>query len=218
MNRDLLAVYAILDPDRCTGRDLAALARQAVAGGATLLQLRAERRSTYEQVQLALRLRRVARELGVPLLINDRVDVALAAEADGVHVGHPGVEDMPPGIARRLLGPAAIVGASVATPEEARATAALGVDYVSVGPIFGTGSKADAGAAVGPSRLVAVRRAVDLPLCAIGGITGENAAQAIAAGADGVAVIAAIAAAADPSAAARGIVRAVADALAARSR
>jgi thiamine-phosphate pyrophosphorylase len=200
MNPHILAVYVILDPDYCGGRSLPELVRLALQGGATMIQLRAEQRSTYEQVILARALRDVTREQGVPLVINDRVDVALAVGADGVHVGHPGVEDMPPELARQLLGPAAIVGVSVATPKEAAATAALGVSYLSVGPIFGTASKSDAGAAVGPERLTAVRAAIRLPLCAIGGITIANAARAITAGADGVAVMSTVTLAADPMA------------------
>jgi thiamine-phosphate pyrophosphorylase len=210
MKPELLAVYVILDPDRCHGRSLPDLARQAVQGGATMLQLRAEQRSTYDQVLLARALRAVTQELGVPFIVNDRVDVALAVGADGVHVGHPGVEDMPPELARRLLGPQAIIGVSVSTPREAVATARLGADYLSVGPIFATGSKGDAGPAVGPERLAAVRVVVTLPLCAIGGITAANAVRAIAAGADGVAVMSAVTMAADPAAAARGLARAVA--------
>lgn len=209
MNARLLAVYVILDPDRCGARSLPELARQAVQGGATLLQLRAESRCTYEQVMLARALRTVTRELQVSLIINDRVDVALAIRADGVHVGHPDVEDMPPELARQLLGPQAIVGVSIATPAEAAATANRGASYLSIGPIFGTASKGDAGPAVGPERLAAVRAAVTLPLCAIGGITAANAALAIAAGADGVAVISAVTRADDPVAATRELVRAV---------
>lgn len=198
MRREQLAVYVILDPDYAGGRPLAAIAEAAAAGGATLLQLRAEGLSTYAQVQLAQELMAVSRARGVPLLINDRVDVALAVGAAGVHVGHPGVDDMPPDTARRLLGPDAIIGVSVATPEEAAAVARLPVDYLSTGPIFATRSKADAGPAVGPERLAAVRAATTLPLCAIGGLTADNAAAAVRAGADGVAVIGAVSLAPDP--------------------
>lgn len=210
MNPQLLAVYVILDPDHCGERSLSDLARQAVQGGATMIQFRAERRSTYEQVLLARALREVTRALQTPLVINDRVDVALAVGADGVHVGHPGVEDMPPELARRLLGPQAVIGVSVATPAEALTTAALGASYLSVGPIFGTASKGDAGPPVGPERLTAIRAAVSVPLCAIGGITADNAGLAITAGADGVAVISMISTASDPVAATRALVAAVA--------
>ena len=216
MTPEVLAVYVILDPDHCAGRPVEDVARLAIEGGATLLQLRAERHSTFEQVQMAERLQRLASGRGVPLLVNDRVDVALAVSAAGVHVGHPDVEDMPPEIARRLLGPDAIVGVSVATPEEAVATARRGASYLSVGPIFGTGSKGDAGPAVGPGRLRAVKAACALPLCAIGGITVTNANQAVAARADGVAVISAVCAAADPRLATRQLVEAVGEALARR--
>ncbi len=216
MNRDLLRVYVILDPSHCAGRPLDQVARQAVEGGATLLQLRAEGCSTYEQVLLGTRLRIVSRELGVPLVINDRLDVAQAVQADGVHVGHPGVDDMPPDIARALLGPRAIVGVSVATPEEAVGAARLGASYLSVGPIFATSSKGDAGPVVGPGRLRAVRGASDLPLCAIGGITASSAAEAVRAGADGVAVLSAVCAAPDPAHSARELAGEVVRALAER--
>ncbi|HEV7215349.1 MAG TPA: thiamine phosphate synthase [Chloroflexota bacterium] len=209
MNASVLGVYVILDPDHCGGRSLPELARQAVQGGATLLQLRAEGRSTYEQVLLARALRTVTRELQVPLVINDRVDVALASQADGVHVGHPDVEDMPPELARQLLGPRAIIGVSVATPTEAAATTGRGAGYLSIGPIFGTASKGDAGPAIGLDRLAAVRAAVKLPICAIGGITAANAAAAMAAGADGVAVISAVTMAGDVLAATRQLAAAV---------
>jgi thiamine-phosphate pyrophosphorylase len=209
MNASVLAVYVILDPDRCGGRSLADLARQAVQGGATLLQLRAEGRSTYEQVLLARALRTVTRELQAPLIINDRLDVALAVQADGVHVGHPDVEDMPPELARQLMGPHAMIGVSVATPAEAAATAGRGASYLSIGPIFGTASKGDAGPPVGPERLAAVRAAVTLPLCAIGGITAATAAAAMLAGADGVAVISAVTMAGDVAAATRELAAAV---------
>jgi thiamine-phosphate pyrophosphorylase len=213
MNPGALAVYVILDPDHCGGLALPEVARLAIQGGATLIQLRAEQRSTYEQVLLARALRDVTQEHGVPLIVNDRVDVALAVGADGVHVGHPGVEDLPPELARQLLGPEAIVGVSVATPEEATATAARGASYLSVGPIFATASKGDAGAAVGPERLTAVRAAIRLPLCAIGGITAANAALAIAAGADGVAVMSAVTMTADPMAATQRLAAALARSL-----
>jgi len=210
MKPELLAVYVILDPDHCRGRSLPDLARQAVQGGATVIQLRAEGRTTYEQLSLAQALRAVTRALHVPLIINDRVDVALAVEADGVHVGHAGVEDMPPDVARRLLGPQAIIGVSVATPAEAVTTARLGADYFSIGPIYSTATKGDAGPAVGLERLTAIRAVVTHPLCAIGSVTATNAGLAMSAGADGVAVISAVTMAPDPTAATRALVVAVA--------
>ena len=175
-----------------------------------MLQLRAEQHSTYEQVLLARALRAVTSELGVPFIVNDRVDVALAVGADGVHVGHPGVEDMPPELARHLLGSRAIIGVSVSTPAEALATVKLGADYLSVGPIFATGSKGDAGPPVGLERLRAVQAVVTLPLCGIGGITAVNAVRVIASGGNGVAVMSAVTMAADPAAAARELAGAVA--------
>src|SRR5205823_10498660 len=129
---------------------------------------------------------------GVPLVVNDRVDVALAISADGVHVGHPGQEDLPPEVCRRLLGPAAIVGVSVDQEDEARHAAAAGASYLSSGPVYATHTKADAGPAAGLALVRRIRAATALPLTGIGGITAATAGEVIRAGADGVAVAGAI--------------------------
>jgi thiamine-phosphate diphosphorylase len=139
----------------------------------------------------------------VPFIVNDRVDVALAAEADGAHVGHIGEEDLSPHDARRLLGPAAIVGVSVGTPQEAHAATSQGASYVSAGPMFATSTKANAGPAAGENLLRSVRAATRVPLVVIGGITPQRSGALLAAGADGVCVGAAILRAADHEAAAR---------------
>jgi thiamine-phosphate diphosphorylase len=139
----------------------------------------------------------------VPFIVNDRVDVALAAAADGAHVGHIGEEDLSPNDARHLLGPSAIVGVSVATPQEARIATSQGASYVSAGPMFATSTKADAGPAAGETLLRSVRAATGLPLVVIGGITSQRSAALYAAGADGLCVGAAIVRAANPEAAAR---------------
>jgi thiamine-phosphate diphosphorylase len=139
----------------------------------------------------------------VPFIVNDRVDVALAAEADGAHVGHIGEEDLSPRDARRLLGPRAIVGVSVGAPGEARQATAEGASYVSAGPMFATSTKANAGPAAGEALLKSVRAATSLPLVVIGGITARRAQALFAAGADGICVGAAILRADDPEAAAR---------------
>ncbi len=209
MKPALLSVYVIIDPAFCPPDGCVNMAQQALAGGATLLQLRAEGLSTFDQVRLGTAIQAVADSRHVPLVVNDRVDVALAIGAAGVHVGHPDVEDMPPEIARHLLGPEAIVGVSVATPEEAQRAEQRGASYVSVGPVYGTGSKGDAGKAVGLARLAAVRAAVSVPVCAIGGITVERAAAVIRAGASGVAVISAVSQAHSPQQAAAALLREV---------
>jgi thiamine-phosphate diphosphorylase len=198
-----LALYVLTDRELARGRPETEVVAQAIAGGATMIQLRAKTLTTWDMLQAAREVRRVTLAAGVPFILNDRVDVALAADSDGVHVGHIGQEDLPPDIARRLLGPARIVGVSVATPEEARLAEELGADYVAVGPIYQTATKADAGAGLGLAGVRAVRTATRLPVVAIGGITAAMAGEVVRAGADGVAVIAAVVAAEDIAEAAR---------------
>jgi thiamine-phosphate pyrophosphorylase len=193
-----LALYVIIDRQaaRCS---LAKLARQALAGGATAIQLRdklADGRTLYQE---ALALRELCRQAKVPLIINDRLDVALAVEADGVHLGQ---DDLPLEVVRRLVGPEKLVGMSVDTVAQAQAAAAAGASYLGVGDLFGTRSKPDAGLPIGLARLAEIARSVAIPVVGIGGITRENAASVIAAGASGVAVISAVLGASDPTAAA----------------
>jgi len=206
-----LSVYAITDPTHTRGRGIVALTRAAVAGGATIVQLRDKTSETRDLVATALALKAALRGTGVPLLVNDRVDVALAANADGVHLGQ---DDMAPADARRLLGPRAIVGLTVRTDEEARATPLGAADYVAIGGVFATASKINDTPPLGLaglSRLAAIvrERRPGLPVCAIAGITAANAAEVAAAGADGVAVISGIFMAADAEAAARALAAAV---------
>lgn len=194
------SLYVIAD--RALGRDrpLEDIVAAAIRGGATMIQLREKTLSVRGTVALARRLQEITRPAGVPLIINDRADVALAIDADGVHVGQ---DDLPVADARRLLGPDRIVGVSAGTIAEAVAAEADGADYVGVGSIFPTGSKSDAGEAIGPEGLAQVRAAVHIPVVAIGGITAANAAEAIQAGAAGVAVISAVVGADDVREAAR---------------
>ncbi|MFB3879652.1 MAG: thiamine phosphate synthase [Armatimonadota bacterium] len=185
------------------------VARAALEGGATIIQFRDKTLSGRELVEIACALRALTRALRATFIVNDRVDVALACDADGVHLGQ---QDLPIAAARRLLGPASLIGASAATPSEALACEQAGASYLGVGPIFPTPSKADAGEAIGLSALAEIRRAVRLPLLAIGGITCQNVAEVIAAGADGVAVISAVADAPDMAAAAADLRRRVREA------
>ncbi|MBI4276942.1 MAG: thiamine phosphate synthase [Armatimonadetes bacterium] len=194
-----LSVYVITDR-RVGGRSHEEVAEGAVEGGATALQFREKAMTTRQLIEAAGRLRAIARRRGVLFIVNDRVDVALAVDADGVHVGE---DDMPVALARRLMGPEKIVGVSASSPEEALAAVRDGASYLGVGSVYATATKPEAGAPIGSARLAAVRRAVSVPVVAIGGITIENAAEAIRAGADGVAVISAVAGAPDPVAAAR---------------
>jgi len=208
-----LDLYVILDGRLGGGRDVVEQARAAVAGGADAIQLREKGQETGELVELARRVGRVVREGGALFIVNDRVDVALAADADGVHLGQ---DDMRVDDARRLLGPDRIVGASAGNEREWVAVAGRGADYVGVGPVYPTASKPDAGAAIGPAGIAAMRARADIPIVAIGGIAAENLAPVIAAGADGVATISAVVSQPDIAAAARRIKYAIDEARRAR--
>ncbi len=205
--RQVLRLYLLADTGLGPADELPDRVAAAIRGGATAVQMRAKNATTLQQLELARALVQVCRAVGVPFVVNDRVDVALAAEADGAHVGHIGEEDMAPRDARRLLGAGAIVGVSVGTAQEARQAATQGASYVSAGPMFATATKANAGPAAGEALLRAVRAATRLPLVVIGGITPHRAPTLYAAGADGVCVGAAILRAADPEEAARAFVR-----------
>jgi thiamine-phosphate pyrophosphorylase len=207
-----LRLYALVDPVTSGGFALDELARRVAGGGATLVQLRDKEGSTRRLVEEARAIKQALRASGVPLLINDRVDVALAAAADGVHIGQ---DDMAVDDARRLLGPRAIIGLSLKTVEHAKAAPLERLDYVAIGGVFTTTSKSNTAAPIGPDGLrtvVAAVRARDpkRPIAAIAGIDRTNAGDVIAAGADGIAVISALSTASDPAAAARAL-RAVVD-------
>lgn len=176
------------------GRSHVDVARAALEGGATAIQLRDKAASTRELLELAGLIRRLAREAGVPFFVNDRVDVALVSEADGVHVGR---DDLPVEAARRLVGPRMLVGASASSLEEALEGQNAGADYIGLGPVFATPSKNDAGPPIGCEAVRAIRAVVEVPIIAIGGVSLDNAARVIEAGADGVAVISAVSSAAD---------------------
>jgi thiamine-phosphate pyrophosphorylase len=189
-----LRLYAILDPTRARGRALLDLALAAVAGGATLLQYRDKDGDTRHLVETARAIRAAIAGRGVPLLINDRIDVALAAKADGVHVGQ---SDMPAADARRLLGAQAIIGLTLKTEDDARQMADAPVDYGCIGGVFATVSKLNPEPPLGLegfARVAAAARqaAPGRPIGAIAGIDATNAASVIRAGADGVAVISAL--------------------------
>ena len=201
--RGALRVYLLADAGLVSGDALPRVVEAALRGGVTAVQLRAKTATTLELLELARNLNAICRNAKVPFIVNDRVDVALAAEADGAHVGHIGEEDLSPKDARRLLGPRAIVGVSVGTPQEAHMATSQGASYVSAGPMFATSTKSNAGPAAGERLLRGVRVATRLPLVVIGGITPQRSAALFAAGADGICVGAAILRAADPEAAAR---------------
>lgn len=195
-----LALHVLTDREWSRGRDTIEVAAAAIAGGATVIQLRDKNASTRELVKTGQALRRLTRERGVLLIVNDRIDVALAIDADGAHVGQ---DDMPAPIARVLLGPERILGVSANTREEAAAAVAAGADYLGVGPIYTTLAKADAGAPLGLRTLTELAADYALPLVAIGGISAENTREVLLAGARGIAVITAVVNADDITAAAR---------------
>jgi thiamine-phosphate pyrophosphorylase len=214
-----LRLYALIDPDVAGGRSLGDIAKL-IAGSATLVQLRDKHGSTRQLVEEARELTMVLAPLDIPLLINDRVDVALAAEADGVHIGQ---DDMSPADARLLLGRTAIIGLSIKTVEQAKAAPLELLDYVGVGGVYATTSKDTTSPPIGLSGLGAVVQAIrardpKFPICGIAGINRSNAADVIAQGADGVAVISALSLAADPTVAARDLLSEVDGALARRGR
>ena len=194
------SLYLITDRRLACGRPIEDIVTGAVRGGVTMVQLREKECSTRHFVELARILKRILTPAGVPLIINDRADVALAARADGVHLGQ---SDMDCRDARRLLGADAIVGLSVETPEQAVQAANYPVDYLGVGPIFATSTKPDAAPDWGLPRLAALRAQTRQALVAIGGIHAGNARQVMEAGANGIAVVSALCAASDPEKAAR---------------
>ena len=206
--REAFRIYLLADTGLVPAERLPEVVAAALRGGVTAVQLRAKTATTLEQLELARTLKELCRAAGAPFVVNDRVDVALAAEADGAHVGHIGEEDLSPTDARRLLGPDAVVGVSVGSSQEARAATAQGATYVSAGPMFATSTKSNAGPAAGEALLRHVRAATGLPVVVIGGITPERAGPLYAAGADGVCVGAAILRAADPEQVARAFVEA----------
>jgi thiamine-phosphate pyrophosphorylase len=218
MNPVDLRLYGIADPARTGARDLGDLVQAAVAGGCTLIQYRDKDADVRTLVARARVVKAALEGTRVPLLVNDRVDVALAAGADGVHLGQ---DDMHAADARRVLGPQAVIGLTVKTPAQADELYRLPVDYACIGGVFATGSKMNPESPVGLegfSRIAFRARLAGgkIPVGAIAGIDHANAASVIAMGADGVAVISAIFSADDVAAAARRLRTVVDQALAAR--
>lgn len=197
-----LRLHVLTDREWSRGRSMLAVAEAAIAGGATVIQLRDKTASTRLLVEEGLALRELTRKHGAILIVNDRIDVALAVDADGAHVGQ---DDMPGTLARQLLGPDRILGISAGNVDEAMTALAAGADYLGVGPIFATQGKADAGAPIGTQLLSDLSSRYTTPLVAIGGINNANTKEVIAAGAAGVAVITAVVNAEDIVAAARSL-------------
>ena len=198
-------LYVILDRGAAGDRNLASLLEAVLEGGCRVVQLREKTMPLGDLYPVARALRKRCREAGCLFIVNDRVDLALAVEADGVHVGQ---DDLPAREARRLLSPGMILGVSTHDENQARLARDDGADYVAVGSMFPTGSKAGF-RLVGPDLVRRVRPEIRVPLVAIGGVTTDNVAEVIRAGADAVAVISAVCAAPDPAAAARAFLEAI---------
>jgi thiamine-phosphate pyrophosphorylase len=213
---DRIETYLVTQESLSPERTTPDVVRAAIDGGVDVVQVREKHAGAREQLRIARELRSVTRDADVPLIVNDRVDVAVAADADGVHLGD---EDLPVTDARDQLGRDAIVGRSVSTVEGAVEAERAGADYLGVGAVFATDSKDDIDEDeydIGLDPVRAIDEAVDIPLVGIGGITAENAHEVVRAGADGVAVISAITAADDPETATRDLGRAVREANAGR--
>ena len=193
-------LYFVTDRALCGAKPLSEVVLQAVRGGAVCVQLREKDVSTDFFVEEALRIKALIAPYGAPLIINDRIDVALAIAADGVHVGQT---DMPYDIARRLMGPKAIIGLSVETWEDVEQAQGLDCDYIGVSPVYATPTKTDTKAPWGLEGLTRIRAFSRHPLVAIGGLNPLNAEAVVMAGADGVAVVSAICASLDPFQASR---------------
>lgn len=201
-------LYLVTDRRFLRNLNLAELVSRAVAGGVTMVQLREKDCSTREFYELALLLKKIL-PAEIALVINDRLDIALAAKADGVHLGQ---EDLPVETARKYLGPEAIIGLSINNLDQLKEAAKLPVDYLAISPIFPTPTKTDTAPPWGLEGLAQARKLTERPLVAIGGLNESNVSQVVAAGADGIAVVSAICAAEDPEAASRRLRRLIEEA------
>lgn len=195
-----LSLYLVTDEDLAGPRGVVETVRAAVEGGVTLVQHRCKHGSTRDFVATASALIEILRPRGIPLIINDRVDVALAVDADGVHVGQ---NDMRVAKVRELIGPDRILGLSAAQMEELTPEELGPIDYLGVGPVFATTTKPNAPDPIGFEHLGRIKAAAGLPVVAIGGLKPEHVEPTLAAGADGLAIVSAIMAAEDPAKAAR---------------
>lgn len=205
--KKLLRLYLVMGLNHIGGKSPLDIAMAAIDGGVTVIQLREKNAPLKDVLSRGAELRALCRDRNIPFIVNDRVDVALLLDADGVHVGQ---DDIPGLEARRLLGPGKIVGISAGTAAEAEWAVGHGADYLGIGPVYATATKADAGEAIGTELLEDLTRASGLPTVGIGGIGPANARLVAEAGADGVAVVSAITQQADPKEAAR-VLRAAID-------
>lgn len=202
------SLYLVTDRKLALGRQMVEVVEAAIAGGVSCVQLREKECSTREFLSEAHRLRKVLCARNIPLIINDRVDIALAVEAEGVHLGQ---SDMPIQDARRLVGNSMVIGVSAESIDDAIEAEAGGADYIGISPVFTTTTKEDIATPLGLDGIRAIREVVRIPLVAIGGIGQDNAQDVMEAGADGVAVVSAIVSAVCPETAARNLFQVVAN-------
>ncbi|MDF2926846.1 MAG: thiamine-phosphate pyrophosphorylase [Paenibacillaceae bacterium] len=200
--RRQLRVYLVMSLDGYAGRSAVEIARAAIEGGATMIQLREKDKPLRDVLPEGRQLRELCRRMSIPFIVNDRVDVALLLDADGVHVGQ---DDLPGVEVRKLIGPDRIVGISAGDAEEARWALEQGADYLGVGPVYSTATKLDAGEAIGLALIEELAQTSGIPMVGIGGIHAGNVAGVVTAGADGAAVVSAITRTADPAGAAAGL-------------
>jgi thiamine-phosphate pyrophosphorylase len=203
------SLYLVTDRGLSGGRSTRGVVASAIRGGVTCVQLREKYAATRDFIREAIGIKDLLAAAGIPLIINDRLDVALAVGADGVHLGQ---KDMPLEMARTIADDRLIIGISVESVADAAAAERGGADYLGVSPIYATPTKTDTAPALGLEGLAEIRRSVKLPLVAIGGLNQDNAAAVIRSGADGIAVVSAIAAAADPEQAAKELARVILEA------
>ena len=201
-----LSLYVVTDPFLCGHLPLKTVVEQAVTGGAVCIQLRDKKSSSGELFKTAEELLEITKKNNVPLIINDRLDIALAVKADGVHLGQ---EDLPARAARRIMPPDMILGVSADSVQQALEAQEAGASYLGVGSIFPTSTKPDAGDPIGLNNLSEICSHVDIPVVGIGGIHADNAGQVIEAGAQGVAVVSCVVGAADIAQAAKKVATAV---------
>lgn len=205
-----LSLYVVTDPFLSGSLPLKIVVEQAIAGGAACVQLRDKEGTIGELFQTAIEILEITKKHSIPLIINDRLDIALAIKADGVHLGQ---EDLPAAAARRIMPREMILGVSVDSVEQAVEAQAAGASYLGVGPIFSTTTKTDAGAPIELSILTKICSQVHIPVVGIGGINSDNAGLVITAGAQGVAVVSSVVGAGDVKGAAEKVYLAVSKAL-----
>ena len=194
MDKVNYGLYLVTDTNICSREKLVSVTEAAIKGGVTLVQLREKDISTREFFAEALELKKLCKHYNVPLLINDRIDIALAVDADGIHIGQ---SDMPLKVSRKILGPNKIIGLSAGNVNQAVEAVSDGADYLGVGAVFPTSTKKDA-SNVGIEMLKQVRKSVDIPIVGIGGINPDNISQLYGSGIEGVAVVSCIMGSDDP--------------------